>query len=137
VTINVWQHKTQRINECSPRISVANPQPEATVIRASRATGTIVTMAALFTAIVRSPLTGVVLLLEMTGAWSLVLPMMAASLTAYAVPELLRNPPIYESLRQRDEQIERRERKMGEYNRRCAAPRLLPSPLGSPGRGLG
>ncbi len=67
----------------------------------------IVAMAALFTAVVRSPLTGVVLLLEMTGSWPLILPMMAASVTAYAVPELLGNPPIYESLRQRDEEIER------------------------------
>jgi CIC family chloride channel protein len=62
----------------------------------------IVAMAACFTAIVRSPLTGVVLLLEMTGAWGLILPMMAASVTAYAIPELLRNPPIYDSLRERD-----------------------------------
>jgi CIC family chloride channel protein len=67
----------------------------------------IVAMAACFTAIVRSPLTGVVLLLEMTGSWPLILPMMAASVTAYAVPELLRNPPIYDSLRHRDEQMER------------------------------
>lgn len=67
----------------------------------------IVAMAACFTSIVRSPLTGVVLLLEMTGSWPLILPMMAASVTAYAVPELLGNPPIYDSLRQRDEMMER------------------------------
>jgi CIC family chloride channel protein len=69
----------------------------------------IVAMAACFTAIVRSPLTGVVLLLEMTGSWPLILPMMAASVTAYAVPELLGNPPIYDSLRERDEKMERRQ----------------------------
>jgi CIC family chloride channel protein len=68
----------------------------------------IVAMAAIFTAIVRSPLTGVVLLLEMTGSWTLILPMMVASVTAYAVPELLGNAPIYDSLRQRDERIENR-----------------------------
>jgi H+/Cl- antiporter ClcA len=67
----------------------------------------IVAMAACFTAIVRSPLTGVVLLLEMTGSWPLILPMMAASVTAYAVPELLGNRPIYDSLRDRDEAMER------------------------------
>jgi CIC family chloride channel protein len=67
----------------------------------------IVAMAACFTSIVRSPLTGVVLLLEMTGSWPLILPMMAASVTAYAVPELLGNPPIYDSLRERDEAKER------------------------------
>jgi CIC family chloride channel protein len=67
----------------------------------------IVAMAACFTAIVRSPLTGVVLLLEMTGRWTLILPMMAASVTAYAVPELLSNPPVYDSLRARDEAVEK------------------------------
>jgi len=69
----------------------------------------IVAMAACFTAIVRSPLTGVVLLLEMTGSWTLILPMMVASVTAYAVPELMGNPPIYDSLRERDERMERRQ----------------------------
>jgi len=67
----------------------------------------IVAMAACFTSVVRSPLTGVVLLLEMTGGWPLILPMMAASLTAYAIPELLGNPPIYDSLRERDEMMEK------------------------------
>jgi CIC family chloride channel protein len=75
----------------------------------------IVAMAAMFTAIVRSPLTGVVLVLEMTGSWTLILPMMAASVTAYAVPEMLRNPPIYDSLRERDE---RREKAKGEVPRK-------------------
>jgi CIC family chloride channel protein len=70
----------------------------------------IVAMAACFTAVVRSPLTGVVLLLEMTGSWPLILPMMAASVTAYAVPELWGNPPIYDSLRERDEAKEKAER---------------------------
>ena len=66
-----------------------------------------VAMAACFTAVVRSPLTAVVLVLEMTGGWTLILPMMAASALAYAVPELLGNPPIYETLRGRDEAAER------------------------------
>ncbi len=68
----------------------------------------IVAMAACFTAVVRSPLTAVVLLLEMTGSWTLILPMMAASITAYAVPELLGNAPIYDTLRERDVRLERR-----------------------------
>jgi CIC family chloride channel protein len=67
----------------------------------------IVAMAALFTAIVRSPLTGVVLLLEMTGSWTLILPMMAACLPAYAVPELLGNLPLYDSLREMSEKVEK------------------------------
>ncbi len=73
----------------------------------------IVAMAACFTAVVRSPLTGVVLLLEMTGSWPLILPMMAASVTSYAIPELLGNPPIYDSLRERDEAHERAQQQKG------------------------
>ncbi len=67
----------------------------------------IIAMAALFTAVVRSPLTAVVLLLEMTGSWTLILPMMAASVSAYAIPELFGNSPIYDSLRERDETLAR------------------------------
>ena len=70
----------------------------------------VVAMAACFTAVVRSPLTAVVLVLEMTGAWMLILPMMAASVCAYAVPELLGNRPVYDSLRDRDEAVERARR---------------------------
>jgi CIC family chloride channel protein len=70
----------------------------------------IVSMAALFTATIRSPLTGVVLMLEMTGGWTLILPMMAACVLAYAIPELLRNPPLYDSLRDRDVAVERKKR---------------------------
>jgi chloride channel protein, CIC family len=73
----------------------------------------IVAMAACFTGIVRSPLTGVVLLLEMTGSWPLILPMMAASIMAYCLPELLHNPPIYDSLRQLAEKKERAARSAG------------------------
>lgn len=68
---------------------------------------TVVAMAACFTAVVRSPLTGIVLILEMTGSWTLILPMMAASVAAYTVPELLGNHPIYDTLRARDEKIEK------------------------------
>jgi len=67
-------------------------------------------MAACFAVVVRSPLTGIVLLLQMTGSWPLILPMMAASVTTYAVPELWGNPPIYDSLRERDEAKEKAER---------------------------
>lgn len=68
----------------------------------------VVAMAACFTSIIRSPLTGVLLLMEMTQSWGLILPMMAAAIPAYAIPELLGNPPIYETLRERDEASEQR-----------------------------
>jgi CIC family chloride channel protein len=62
----------------------------------------VVGMAALFTAIVRAPLTGIVLLLEMTESYSLMLPLIAACFIAYAVADLLRDQPIYEALLERD-----------------------------------
>jgi len=61
----------------------------------------IVGMAALFTGIVRAPLTGIVLTAEMTGSVTLVLPMLAASVIAMVIPTLLGSAPIYDSLRER------------------------------------
>jgi chloride channel protein, CIC family len=62
----------------------------------------VVGMAALFTAIVRAPLTGIVLILEMTSSYPLMLPLIAACFTAYALADLLRDRPIYEALLERD-----------------------------------
>jgi CIC family chloride channel protein len=59
-------------------------------------------MAAYFTAIVRAPLTGIVLVVEMTGNYALVLPLLASCLTAYGVADLLRDRPVYEALLERD-----------------------------------
>lgn len=58
-------------------------------------------MAAFFTATVRSKLTGILLVAEMTGSFSLALPMLVASTGAYAVSVMLRNAPIYDTLRER------------------------------------
>jgi CIC family chloride channel protein len=58
----------------------------------------VVGMAALFTGVVRAPLTGIVLAIELTGSFDLLLPMLAACFTAMLVPTLLDNPPIYDSL---------------------------------------
>jgi CIC family chloride channel protein len=61
----------------------------------------VVGMAALFTAIVRAPLTGVVMTMEMTGRADLVLPMLTACFGAILVTTLLESAPIYDSLRER------------------------------------
>jgi chloride channel protein, CIC family len=61
----------------------------------------VVGMAALFTAIVRAPMTGVVLTVEMTGRADLVLPMLTACFGAILVTTVLGNAPIYDSLRER------------------------------------
>lgn len=58
-------------------------------------------MGALFTAIVRAPLTGIVLMVELTGQYGFMLPLLAACLTAYGVAEGLRDEPVYEALRHR------------------------------------
>ena len=62
----------------------------------------VIGMAAAFSAIVRAPLTGVVLILEMTGNYQQLLPLLVASLIAYLVAEHLRNKPIYEALLEYD-----------------------------------
>jgi chloride channel protein, CIC family len=61
----------------------------------------VVGMGALFTAIVRAPLTGIVLVIEMTAAFILLLPLLAACFGAMLVATLLRDEPIYDSLRER------------------------------------
>jgi CIC family chloride channel protein len=61
----------------------------------------VVGMAAFFTAVVRAPVTGIILVIEMTGIFTLLLPMLGACFAAMLVPTLLGDPPIYDSLRER------------------------------------
>ena len=58
----------------------------------------VVGMAAFFTAVVRAPVTGIVLVTEMTGCFTLLLPMLLACFAAMTIPMLLGSPPIYDSL---------------------------------------
>lgn len=62
----------------------------------------VVGMAAYFTAIVRAPLTGIMLIVEMTGNYSQMLPLLVSCFCAYAVAELMKDLPIYEALLERD-----------------------------------
>ena len=62
----------------------------------------VVGMAAYFTAIVRAPLTGVVLILEMTGSYEQMLPLLVSCFCAYVAAEALKDLPIYEALLERD-----------------------------------
>lgn len=57
-------------------------------------------MAAFFTGVVRAPLTGIVLVVEMTANVTMLLPMLGACFMAMLVPTLLRDAPIYDSLRE-------------------------------------
>jgi len=60
----------------------------------------VVGMAAFFTGVVRAPLTGIVLVTEMTANVTMLLPMLVACFAAMLVPTLLRDAPIYDSLRE-------------------------------------
>lgn len=68
----------------------------------------VVGMAAFFAGVVRAPLTGIILVSEMTGSLSLLLPMVFASFAAMMVAALLRDRPIYEALRDRTIALETR-----------------------------
>jgi H+/Cl- antiporter ClcA len=57
--------------------------------------------------VVRAPVTGIVLVVEMTGNVTMLLPMLGACFVAMLLPMLLRNPPIYDSLREHTLRLER------------------------------
>ena len=61
----------------------------------------VVGMAAFFTGVVRAPVTAIVLVIEMTAAFTTLLPMLVACFAAILVANLLNDPPIYDSLRSR------------------------------------
>jgi CIC family chloride channel protein len=58
-------------------------------------------MAAFLAATVRAPVTGMILIFEMTGAFNQALPMFWATFAAMAVPTLLGDLPIYDSMKVR------------------------------------
>ena len=74
---------------CQSLFSALHIQPEAFAV---------VGMAAFFAGVVRAPLTGIVLVTEMTGNVTMLLPMMGGCFAAMLVTTVLRNPPIYDSL---------------------------------------
>jgi CIC family chloride channel protein len=61
----------------------------------------VVGMAVFFTGVVQAPVTGIVLVIEMTASFTMLLPMIAACFTAMLVPNLIGTAPIYDSLRER------------------------------------
>ena len=60
----------------------------------------VVGMAAFFAGVVRAPLTGIVLVIEMTANVTMLLPMLGACAVAMLVPAMARNAPIYDFLKQ-------------------------------------
>lgn len=61
----------------------------------------VLAMAAYFTAIVKAPVTGSILITEMTGSFTHLLALITISITAYVVSDVLKSQPIYESLLER------------------------------------
>ena len=61
------------------------------------------TIPAVASASVRAPLTGLVLIVELTHHGQLLLPQSIAALAAYLTAAALRDRPVYEALRERDE----------------------------------
>lgn len=58
----------------------------------------LLAMAALFTAIVRAPITGIILISEMTGSFQSLYALTVVTIAAYITAEALRSAPIYDSL---------------------------------------
>lgn len=55
-------------------------------------------MGALFGAVIRNPLTSLIMIFEMTGTYSLILPLMGGNLIAWAIADRLQSIPIYNAL---------------------------------------
>jgi CIC family chloride channel protein len=62
----------------------------------------LVGMGAVFAGVIRAPITSVLIIIEMTNGYSLILPLMIANMIAYALARHLRPTPIYEALIQQD-----------------------------------
>jgi len=63
----------------------------------------VVGMGAVFAGIVRAPMTSVLIIFEMTGGYGLVLPLMIANMSAFALARHWRRTPIYEALLAQDD----------------------------------
>jgi chloride channel protein, CIC family len=62
----------------------------------------VVGMGAVFAGIVRAPMTSVLIIFEMTGGYGLVLPLMIANMSAFALARHWRRTPIYDALLAQD-----------------------------------
>ena len=58
----------------------------------------LVGMAAFFTVVVRSPLTGILLIVEMSGKVDLMIPLLISSVVCTLIPALLKQEPVYDLL---------------------------------------
>ena len=61
----------------------------------------VLAMAGYFTAIVKAPITGIILISEMTGSFHYLLPLTIVSVVAYVTADLLKTQPVYDMLLER------------------------------------
>ena len=81
---------------CSAVLGVLAPGMES-----GGAAFAVVGMAAFFTGVVQAPVTAIVLVIEMTASFTMLLPMISACFAAMLLPNLLGAEPVYDSLRAR------------------------------------
>lgn len=62
----------------------------------------LVGMGAVFAGIIRAPMTSVLIVVEMTGSYALILPLMIANMTSYVIARRFSKMPIYEALLDQD-----------------------------------
>jgi chloride channel protein, CIC family len=62
----------------------------------------VVGMGAVFAGIVRAPMTSILIIFEMTGGYGLVLPLMIANMSAFALARHWRKTPVYDALLEQD-----------------------------------
>ncbi len=62
----------------------------------------VVGMGAVFAGVVRAPMTSILIVFEMTGGYGLVLPLMIANMSAFALARYWRATPVYEALLAQD-----------------------------------
>lgn len=90
----------------------------------------ILGMAGFFASIVRAPITGIVLMFELTGNMNNLLPIATVSLISYAAAELLGVTPIYEALLERIIDTKHQEPKFRKTNEKILKSYVVP--VGSP-----
>ena len=62
----------------------------------------LVGMGAVFSGVIRAPITSVLIIIEMTRGYGLILPLMIANMTAYVLARRFRSETLYEALLQQD-----------------------------------
>ena len=62
----------------------------------------VVGMGAVFAGVVRAPMTSILIIFEMTAGYGLILPLMIANMSAFALARHWRHTPVYEALLEQD-----------------------------------